>query len=180
MHQHWCTQGLRDACRCLSYSSQARCNAWLQPDTYVSFVPLILYNMTALSPAFVASSVRFERWYDSKDADTQELIDEISDRTYFIIDEAEYDAFINLLKSEVGITTAEQFEDAFSGEFEGVGDHITTKFTEDWCDDVYPTDDLPDIYRSAIDFELVWYQSLRYDFYDFEFKGNTYFFNRHV
>ena len=136
--------------------------------------------MTTLSPAFVASSVRFERWYDSKDADTQELIDEISDRTYFIIDEAEYDAFINMLASEIGITTAEQFADAFYGEWEGVGDHITTKFTEDFMDGVYPTDDLPEIYRNAIDFELVWYQSLRYDFYDFEFKGNTYFFNRNV
>ena len=136
--------------------------------------------MTALSPAFVASSVRFERWYDSKDADTQALIDEISDRTYFITDEAEYDAFISLLECEVGITTAEQFEEAFSGEWEGVGDHITTKFTEDWCEDVYPSIDLPPIYSTAIDFELVWYQSLRYDFYDFEFKGNTYFFNRNV
>ena len=135
--------------------------------------------MTTLSPAFVASSVRFERWYDSKDADTQELIDEISDRTSFIIDEAEYDAFIDELKDQ-GITTAEQFEDHFYGEWEGVGDHVTTKFTEEWCDQIYPTDDLPDIYRCAIDFELVWYQSLRYDYYDLEFKGNTYFFNRHV
>ena len=136
--------------------------------------------MTTLSPAFVASSVRFERWYDSKDADTQELIDEISERTSFIIDEAEYDAFINMLASDMSITTAEQFEDAFYGELEGVGDHVTTKFTEELCEDVYPTDDLPDLYRFAIDFELVWYQSLRYDFYDLEFKGNTYFFNRNV
>ena len=137
-------------------------------------------HMTTLSPAFVASSVRFERWYDSKDADTQELIDEISDRTNFIIDEAEYDAFINMLDSYMSITTAEQFADAFYGEWEGVGDHVTTKFTEEFCEDVYPTDDMPDLYRCAIDFELVWYQSLRYDFYDLEFKGNTYFFNRNV
>jgi hypothetical protein len=26
----------------------------------------------------------------------------------------------------------------------------------------------------------VWYSTLRYDFYDMEFKGNTYFFNRNV
>ena len=135
--------------------------------------------MTTLSPAFVASSVRFERWYDSKDADTQELIDEIAESTSFIIDEAEYDAFINELKDE-GITNAEEFCDRFRGEWEGVGDHVTTKFTEELCEEVYPTDDLADIYRFAIDFELVWYQSLRYDFYDMEFKGNTYFFNRNV
>ena len=122
----------------------------------------------------------FEQWYDSKDADTQELIDEISDRTNFIIDEDEYDTFITLLDMTMSITTAEQFADAFYGEWESVGDHVTTKFTEEWCEEVYPTDDMPDLYRNAIDFELVWYQSLRYDFYDLEFKGNTYFFNRNV
>lgn len=122
----------------------------------------------------------FEQWYDSKDAATQELIDEIHESTSFIIDEDEYDAFIQLLDSDLNITTAEQFCDAFSGEHEGVGDHITTKFTEEWCEDVYPTDNMPDIYRFAIDFELVWYQSLRYDYYDMDFKGNTYFFNRNV
>jgi len=122
----------------------------------------------------------FEQWYDSKDADTQELIDQIHDCTQFIIDEDEYDAFIDILASDMSITTAEQFEDAFYGEWQGVGDHVTTKFTEEWCESVYPTDDLCDLYRHAIDFELVWYQSLRYDFYDLEFKGNTYFFNRNV
>ena len=127
-----------------------------------------------------ARMTAYEQWYDSKDADTQALIDEIHESTSFIIDEDEYDAFIEMLDSHVGITTAEQFCDAFSGEWEGVGDHITTKFTEEWCEDVYPTDDMPDIYRNAIDFELVWYQSLRHDYYDMDFKGNTYFFNRNV
>ncbi len=136
--------------------------------------------MTTLSPAFVASNVRFENWYDNKDEDTQALIDEIAESTSFIIDEAEFDAFINLLESEGGIATAEHFCDAFYGEWEGVGNHITTKFTEELCEEVYPTDDIPDIYRHAIDFEQVWYQSLRYDYYDMEFKGNTYFFNRNV
>ena len=138
--------------------------------------------MTTLSPAFVASSVRFERWYDSKDADTQELIDEISARTYFIIDEAEYDAFIDMLASDMSITTAEQFEDAFSGEHEGVGDHVTSAFTEQLIDDCYSheIESMPSFLQNAIDYELVWYQSMRYDYYDLEFKGNTYFFNRNV
>ena len=51
----------------------------------------------------------FEQWYDSKDAATQELIDEIHESTSFIIDEDEYDAFIQLLDSDLNITTAEQF-----------------------------------------------------------------------
>ena len=133
--------------------------------------------MTTLSPAFVASNVRFENWYDSKDADTQELIDEIAESTSFVIDEAEYDAFIAMLDNDLSITTAEQFCDAFIGEWMGVGDHTNAKFTEEWCEDVFPTDDIPDLYRYAIDFELVWHQSLRYDLYAMEFKGNTYYFH---
>ena len=127
-----------------------------------------------------ARMTAYEQWYDSKDADTQALIDEIHESTSFIIDEDEYDAFIDLLKDDVGITSAEQFCDAYSGEWEGVGDHVTTKFTQDFCEDVYPSDDLPEIYRNAIDFELVWNQSLRYDIWDMEFNGNTYFFHRFV
>ena len=135
--------------------------------------------MTTLSPAFVASNVRYENWYDSKDENTQLLIDQIHESTSFIIDEADYDAFIKMLEPSVGIKNAEQFEEAFEGEHEGVGAHVTTKFTEEWCEDVYPTDDLPDLYKNAIDFELVWYQSLHHDYYDMEFKGKTYFFRKH-
>ena len=122
----------------------------------------------------------YEQWYDSKDADTQALIDEIHDRTSFIIDEDEYDAFISMLDADLGITTADQFEDAFVSEYEFTGEHITSKFAEDFSDDLYPVSDLPEIYRYAIDYQLVWYSMLRYDFYDLEFKGNTYFFNRNV
>ena len=118
-----------------------------------------------------ARMTAYEQWYDSKDADTQALIDE-----------EEYDAFISMLDADLGITTATQFCDAFSGEWEGVGDHVTTKFTEELIDDCYSDDiaSMPSFLQNAIDYELVWYQSMRYDYYDLEFKGNTYFFNRNV
>ena len=145
-----------------------------------SYVHSLTLNMTAtISPEFTAAREAFAAWYDSKDADTQELIDSISARTCFIIDEDEYDAFISLL-ADLGIKDAGQFEDAFAGEYEFTGEHITSKFAEDFSDDLYPSDDLPEIYRYAIDYQLVWYSTLRYDFYDMEFKGNTYFFNRNV
>ena len=125
-----------------------------------------------------ARMTAYEQWYDSKDADTQALIDEIHDTTSYIIDEDEYDAFISLLNADLNITTATQFCEAFAGEWEGIGEHVTTKFAEDFCEDVYPTDSLPDVYKYAIDYQLVWYSMLRHDFYDMEFKGNTYIFNR--
>ena len=136
--------------------------------------------MTATVSA--SAQARFELWYDSKDADTQELIDEISESTSYIIDEDEYDAFISMLDADLNITTASQFCDAFAGEWEGVGDHVTTKFTEELIDDCYSDDiaSMPIFLQNAIDYELVWYQSMRYDYYDLEFKGNTYFFNRNV
>jgi len=135
--------------------------------------------MTAtLSPEFVAAREAFAQWYDSKDADTQELIDSIAERTSFIIDEEEYDAFILQLARDLDITNAAEFEDAFYAEYEYIGDRITAKFAEDFCEDVYPTDELPDVYKYAIDYQLVWYSMLRHDFYDLEFKGNTYIFNR--
>ena len=136
--------------------------------------------MTATVTA--SAQTRYELWYDSKDADTQALIDEIHESTSYIIDEDEYDAFIHELDAELSITTAEQFCDAFSGEWEGVGDHITTNFTEELIDDCYSheIESMPSFLQAAIDYELVWYQTLRYDYYDLEFKGNTYFFNRNV
>ena len=161
-----------------SYKREAGCEPSPRHDTLRVTCPLMYTHMTCMTASDAqAVMTAFEQWYDSKDADTQELIDEIHGCTNFIIDEDEYDAFIDALDDE-GITTAEEFCDRFYGELDGVGDHVTTKFTEEWCESVYPTDDLPDIYRCAIDFELVWYQSLRYDFYDMEFQGRTYFFHR--
>ena len=136
--------------------------------------------MTATVTA--SAQARYELWYDSKDADTQVLIDEIHESTSYIIDEDEYDAFISMLDADLGITTAEQFCDAFSGEWMGVGDHVTSEFTEQLIDDCYSheIESMPSFLQNAIDYELVWYQSMRYDYYDLEFKGNTYFFNRNV
>ena len=127
-----------------------------------------------LSAEFIKAREDFADWYDAKSEEMMELIDEISDRTCFIIDEDEYDEFIKELDSS-GITTAEQFADAFCGEHEGQGDHVASKFTEDYCDDLGYN--VPELFQNAIDYELVWYQSFQYEFFTIEFKGNTYFFH---
>ena len=134
-------------------------------------------TQATLSAEFIKARDDFAHWYDSKSEEQQELIDEISDRTCFIIDEDEYDAFISELEDE-SITTAEEFMDAFFGECEGIGERVTTEFTEQYLDDCGMIDNIPDIIQGCIDYQLVWYSTLRYDFYDMEFKGNTYFFNR--
>ena len=137
----------------------------------------MLGDINQLSDKFMQARIDFSKWYDNKPEEIQALIDEISDRTYFIIDEDEYDEFIEHL-AEYDINTAEDFESAFCGEFEGYGQHILNEFTENLIDEVYDIDSVPAIVRHAIDYELVYHQSIQYDYFDFQFKENTYIFNR--
>ena len=129
---------------------------------------------TTLSPEFIKAREDFATWYDSKEIEYQFLIDEISERTNFIIDEEEYDTFIEEL-ANYGINDASQFEDAFEREVEGYGERVFSEFSEQLMDDLgYNIQ--PDFIANCIDWELVWYSSLRYDYQTIEFKGNTYFF----
>jgi hypothetical protein len=128
-------------------------------------------NISTMSKA---ESNAFEAWYDSKYEETQCLIDEISDRTNFIIDEEEYDAFIEEL-ANYGINDSSSFEDAFEGEFEGYGERVFSEFSEELIE-ALGYDIQPEFVAHCIDWEQVWYSSLRYDYQTFEFKGNTYFF----
>ena len=133
---------------------------------------------TNLSPEFIKAREDFAAWYDSKPQEIQELIDEISDRTYFIIDEDEYDEFIEELDS-LNITNASTFEDAFYAEIEYTGDSVTASFAEDLVDQggYLMGSDMPDFIKNHIDYQSVWDCELRFDFIQLEFNGNTYFFH---
>lgn len=129
-----------------------------------------------MTAAVLSNSVEdFTAWYDAKSDEMQELIDEISTQTSYIIDEDEFDSFIEELDS-YGITTSTQFEDAFRGEWEGYGERVTTEFSEEYCDE-WLTCEVPELIKYAIDYQLVWYQSLQHEFFTIEFKDNTYFFH---
>lgn len=121
-----------------------------------------------------AESNAFEVWYDSKSEEYQLLIDEISDRTSYIIDEDEYDSFIEEL-ANYGINDASEFEDQFEGEREGYGERVFAEFSEELVESLEVNIE-PEFIRNCIDWELVWYSALRYDYQTIEFKGNTYFF----
>ena len=135
--------------------------------------------MPTLSPEFVSARAAFAAWYDSKDAATQELIDSIADRTYFIIEEQDYDRFINMLDEDYGITSAMDFEDKFEAELEGYGDRQLAEYAEQMLDDCGYLDRLPDMLRNHIDFESVWNCELRYDYSEVQFQENTYLFRCH-
>jgi hypothetical protein len=132
--------------------------------------------MPTLSPEFVAARDAFAAWYDSKDADTQELIDAISDRTYFIIEEQDYDRFINMLDEDYGITSAMDFEDKFEAELEGYGDSQIADWCEQMLDDCDYLRTIPDFIRNNIDFTGVWEGYLRFDYSEVQFQENTYLF----
>ena len=119
----------------------------------------------------------FEQWYDSKDDETQMLIDEVSASTS-IVESEDFDSFIDQLRSCMDITTAEQFCDSFSGEHDGIGERVTSDFTEQWMDDCGYMESVPEWLVNNIDWSGIWYGTLRHDFYDLEFQGRTYFFNR--
>ena len=129
---------------------------------------------TTLSPEFIKAREDFATWYDSKSEEYQLLIDEISDRTSYIIDEDEYDTFIEELANH-GINDALGFADAFQSEHEGYGERVISEFSEQLMEDLC-FDIQPEFIRNCIDWELVWYSALRYDYQTIEFKGNTYFF----
>ena len=130
MHQHWCTQGLRDACRCLSYSSLARCNAWLQPDTYVSIVHTYIH-MTALSNALdrrfddmaeimdVAKygcaagvsdfiySTELSEFFNEHESDIENVLDVMDVKLHDLVSDPEYYSFQELKEKAVWFVVEE-------------------------------------------------------------------------
>ena len=85
------------------------------------------------------------------------------------------DLFIDEIEG-YGVDSVDTFEDAYYGCYPNV-----QTFVEDFVNDVYShvINELPDWLQYAIDYELIWYQSFRHDFFEVEFDGEVYIFNRH-
>lgn len=73
-----------------------------------------------------------------------------------------------------GVTEISQLEEAYAGCYR---DKAT--FCEDLMSDIYSSemDALPTWLQYAIDWELVWHQSLRHDYFTVYFDSEYYFFN---
>ena len=125
------------------------------------------------SPYTAKEQDDFGIWYDGKSEDEQELIDVISDRTSHIIEESEYDEFIEELDSE-GITSATEFEDRFEAEF--VFDSELLDWVESLIKDCGYLNDVPAFISSHINYEAMWQCEMRYDYNTIEFNGKTYLF----
>ena len=84
------------------------------------------------------------------------------------------DLFRNELEG-YGVDDIETFEDSYYGCYPDV-----QTFVEDFVNECYSDtiDSLPIWLQTAIDYELIWYQSLRHDFFEVSFDGEVYIFNR--
>ena len=129
------------------------------------------------SSQFEQARQAFSDWYDAKPEEAQSLVDEISDRTAYIIDEREYDDFIAELASR-DIVTAEQLEVAFERECEGVPPESIKEFTKQYCDDCGLTSIVHEIVVEAVDFEKIWHKVFEHKITAFEFNRNTYFLRK--
>ena len=138
--------------------------------------PFHIHMTATLSPQFVAARDAFAAWYDALDSDKRELVDSIAERTYYITESEEYLSFIDMLYEEFGITTAIDFEDRFEAEFEGYGDNQLAEYAENMINECGYLDRVPDMLRYAIDYELLWNGTLRFDYSEVQFQENTYLF----
>ena len=79
------------------------------------------------------------------------------------------DMFINELRG-YGLDDVEDLQNAYSGCFPSV-----EAFSENLVEDCYghELDKLPIFLQSAIDYEMVWHQSLQYDYFEIYFNTNT-------
>ena len=115
-------------------------------------------------------------WYDNLKEQDQELYDMIEDRCpeFSKLNGELCREFMDLL-SEYGITTAEQFEDAFFTSFSyALDESHFGEFVEYIVTEIDCQPDLPEFL--VIDWEASWYRNYRHDFFTIEFDGEVYFF----
>jgi hypothetical protein len=75
-----------------------------------------------------------------------------------------------------GVDSVEAFEGSYFGCYPNV-----SVFAEDFVNQCYQEslEAIPTWLETAIDYELIWYQTLRHDYFEVEFDGEVYIFNRH-
>ena len=114
-------------------------------------------------------------WYDSLTDQDQELYDKIEDMCpeFTKLDAEQCQEFMDFL-SDLGITTAEQFEDAYYYQTDSW--HPEAEFAEHITTEVQCVE-LPNYV--VIDWKATWDRALSYDFSTIEFDGETYFFHNH-
>lgn len=119
-------------------------------------------------------------WYEDVLNDEQRaLYDMIQDRCpeFSKLDAEMCQEFMDEL-GDLGITTADQFEDAYFYQTDRY--NATKEFAEWYADEILCMDQFSDagmLSIVVIDWEATWECNLRHDFNTIEFDGETYFFS---
>jgi hypothetical protein len=107
--------------------------------------------------------------YDDLDADTKDLYDALDNAVGEKWDHEQVMAFIDELDN-IGITTAEQFDESFEGIYDS-----DKEFAEYWVTDVMNAQ-IPECVYNCVDWDAVYNCELRYDFNCIEFEYDNYYF----
>lgn len=120
-------------------------------------------------------------WYDALSDQDQDLYDMIEDRCpeFTKLDAEQCQEFMDTL-SEFGITTAEQFEDAYF--YQTYSWNAEREFAQYYAEEIACLNIFNDAASGSflvIDWQATWDCNLRHDFFTIEFDGETYFFHNH-
>lgn len=136
---------------------------------YVDFYTELL-NARGVVPATTTDVEDAE--YDNLDQDTKELYDSVDNKLGSKWTHEEIIEFIDEL-DDIGITTANEFEDAY--EYESDEYWAEKDFAEYFVCDVLNEAPSDTIY-AAVDWQAVWDHNLRYDYSSIETANGTFFF----
>jgi len=107
--------------------------------------------------------------YDDLSTDEQELYDVVDEKLGKKWFHEDVMTFLDEL-DDIGITTADQFEESFEGVYDS-----EREFAEYWVTDVLGAQ-IPECVYNCIDWDQVWECELRYDFNVIEFDYSVYVF----
>ncbi len=138
---------------------------------YVQFYTELL-NAKGVVPT--ADTDTMEQEYDDLSNDDKDLYDKITEMLGEKWSHEETIEFMDEL-SDIGIKSANDFEEAYEWTHDGYGSYAEKEFAEYWCIEVMGAE-IPDIVLAAVDWQDVWDHNLRYDFNYIETVNGTFFF----
>jgi len=134
-----------------------------------------LLNARGIIPTTNTDTIDQE--YDDLSESEKDLYDKITDMLGEKWTHEETIEFMDEL-DDIGITSANDFEDAYEYTHDSYSSYAEKEFAEYWCIEVMDAR-IPDIVLSAVDWQDVWDHNLRYDFNYIETVNGTFFFRNY-
>jgi len=131
-----------------------------------------LLNARGIVPTTNTDTIDQE--YDDLSESEKDLYDKITDMLGEKWTHEETIEFMDELE-DIGITSANDFEDAYEYTHDSYSSYAEKEFSEYWCIEVMDAR-IPEIVLSAVDWQDVWDHNLRYDFNYIETVNGTFFF----